>query len=175
MRRSVANHLNDIAKDHPALVATWVETHLQQASRERQALLRHASRSLIKAGHADMLQAWGLGHALRGAAALDLQPTELTLGESLRFTLALRSTAKVPQRLAVDYAVHHVKADGSTRPKVFKGWQLELPPRAQVTLGKQHAIKPITTRRYHAGAHALAVHFNGQEVARAALVLHLPD
>jgi len=52
VRRSVANHLNDVAKDHPERVALWVQTHLDSASPERKALLRHASRSLIKQGHA---------------------------------------------------------------------------------------------------------------------------
>src|SRR5687768_3842006 len=32
VRRSVANHLNDIAKDHPALVADWLDAHLPAAS-----------------------------------------------------------------------------------------------------------------------------------------------
>ena len=32
VRRSVANHLNDIAKDHPDLVAGWVREHLADAS-----------------------------------------------------------------------------------------------------------------------------------------------
>ena len=50
VRRSVANHLNDIAKDHPALVADWLATHLPGAGAERTALLRHASRGLVKAG-----------------------------------------------------------------------------------------------------------------------------
>ena len=31
MRRSVANHLNDIAKDHPAIVARWLKDHLPGA------------------------------------------------------------------------------------------------------------------------------------------------
>src|SRR5439155_5352418 len=61
VRRSVANHLNDIAKDHPALVAEWIETHLPGASAQRRALLRHASRTLIKRGDARILKAWGLG------------------------------------------------------------------------------------------------------------------
>ena len=54
-RRSVANHLNDIAKDHPALVVDWVERHLSGATPERRALLKHASRTLIKQGDARML------------------------------------------------------------------------------------------------------------------------
>ena len=52
VRRSVAKHLNDIAKDHPAVVADWLTSHLPGAGKERTALLRHASRTLIKSGDA---------------------------------------------------------------------------------------------------------------------------
>ena len=59
VRRSVANHLNDIANDHLALVARWVEKHLPDAPSPPRALLRHASRTLIKAGDARVLTARG--------------------------------------------------------------------------------------------------------------------
>ena len=166
VRRSVANHLNDIAKDHPCLVCEWVETHLPGASMERKALLRHASRTLIKQGHPRMLQAWGLGAPLRGQATLKREPASLHLGESFTFTLTLVSRASHAQTLAIDYVVHHVKADGSTSPKVFKGWALELPGRGELTLVKRHSMRVITTRRYHAGRHGLSVQVNGCEVAR---------
>jgi 3-methyladenine DNA glycosylase AlkC len=73
VRRSVANHLNDIAKDHPDLIVEWLRDHLSEASAERRALLRHASRTLIKKGHAPTLKLWGQGPAAarqRGAEAL---------------------------------------------------------------------------------------------------------
>lgn len=175
VRRSVANHLNDIAKDHPALVARWLHEHLPGASAERRALLRHASRTLIKAGHAPVLKAWGLGAAFKGSAALAVKPARLTLGGEVQLSLTLQSTSAKPQTLAIDYAVHHVKADGSTSPKVFKGWQLTLPPHASLALTKRHAVKPITTRRYHAGRHPVVVQINGQPVAEAAFVLRLSD
>ena len=173
MRRSVANHLNDIAKDHPALVAAWVETHLPDAGAERRALLRHASRTLIKQGDARMLAAWGLGQPLRGRAALALQPERLTVGQSLSFVLTLQSTARQPQALEIDYVVHHVKADGRTTPKVFKGWRVTLPARGTLVLEKRHSMRPVTTRRYHAGRHALAVQVNGRAVAEAGFDLRL--
>ncbi len=165
VRRSVANHLNDIAKDHPDLVAEWVETHMPQASPARHALLRHASRSLIKVGHARTLAAWGVGQKFRGKASLHLHPPAVKLGGSLTFAVQLQSTAPQPQRLAIDYVVHHVKAEGRTSPKVFKGWQLELAPRAELTLTKTHPLRVITTRRYHAGQHGLTVQVNGQAAA----------
>ena len=174
VRRSVANHLNDIAKDHPLRVAQWLHEHLPGAPTPRRVLLRHASRTLIKAGHPAVLHAWGLGAAFKGRALLTLTPDAVALGEAVTLTLQLQSTASKPQTLAIDYAVHHVKAHGGTTAKVFKGWQIKLPPRGAVTLVKRHATRLIVTRRYHAGRQGLAVQINGQVVAESGFELSLP-
>ncbi len=174
VRRSVANHLNDIAKDHPALVVGWVEQHLRGASPERRALLKHASRTLVKKGHGPMLKAWGLGQAFKGTAALEITPARVKLGGGVQLVLTLRSAATRPQQLVVDYAVHHVKADGGTSPKVFKGWALQLPAGASVVLNKQHSLRPVTTRRYHPGLHEVVVQVNGKAVAQTAFELRIP-
>lgn len=173
VRRSVANHLNDIAKDHPALVADWVERHLPGAPPERRALLRHACRTLIKQGDRRVLACWGLGERFRGKATLTLKPARVTVGDSLELTLALATTARKPQVLEIDYAVHHVKADGRTTPKVFKGWRVTLPARGTLALTKRHSMREVTTRRYHAGRHLIAVQVNGETVAEAPFDLRL--
>jgi len=173
VRRSVANHLNDIAKDHPALVAAWLHEHLPGAGPERRALLRHASRTLVKAGDPAVLKAWGLGQPFRGEAGLQLSPGRIRLGEAVDLVLQLHGRAAQPQRLVIDYAVHHVKADGSTSPKVFKGWNLELPARGNLRLQKRHAVRPITTRRYFEGVHRVVVQVNGRAVAEAAFELRM--
>ncbi|MBT9487461.1 MAG: DNA alkylation repair protein [Rubrivivax sp.] len=173
VRRSVANHLNDIAKDHPARVVAWVQQHLNDAPAERRALLRHASRTLVKQGHAGMLKAWGLGQALKGELTLVLSPARITLGQSLQMAVLITSSARRTQTLVIDYAVHHVKADGSLSPKVFKGWNLVLAPGETRALRKAHPVRPITTRRYHAGGHVLDLRVNGQVLAEAAFDLQL--
>ncbi len=173
VRRSVANHLNDIAKDHPGLVVDWVRRHRPGAPPPRLALLRHASRTLVKDGHGPMLAAWGLGHAFDGHAELSLGATRCSLGGTLPFALTLRSGAPRPQTLVVDYAVHHVKADGSRRPKVFKGWTLTLAPGEARVLARRHPLKRVTTRRYHAGLHALDLRLNGHVVAHAEFQLEI--
>jgi hypothetical protein len=61
--------------------------------------------------------------------------------------------------------VHHVKANGGTSPKVFKGWSVTLDPGQSLTLTKTHSMKPITTRRYFAGRHAVEIQVNGTVVA----------
>lgn len=174
VRRSVANHLNDIAKDHPAVVVDWVQRYRPAATPARLSLLRHASRTLVKAGHAGMLQAWGLGQSFAGEVQLRLARTQCRLGESLPFSVMLRSTAGQAQVLVLDYAVHHVKADGSRRPKVFKGWTLTLGPGETRSLERHHALKPLTTRRYHGGTHALDLRLNGQVLAHAEFQLDVP-
>ncbi|MEP7280516.1 MAG: DNA alkylation repair protein [Rubrivivax sp.] len=174
VRRSVANHLNDISKDHPALVVDWVRRELPVADAARRALLQHASRTLVRQGHRPMLAAWGLGGRWRGDIRWSVAPARLLLGQSLTLSLSLRSSARQTQRLVVDYAVHHVKADGASSPKVFKGWSLELGPGAARELVRRLPVRPVTTRRHHAGRHVVDVRINGRVVAEAAFDLIMP-
>ena len=55
VRRSVANHLNDIAKDHPKLVIStcksWVDACKYQCPDELLWVIKHATRTLVKQGH----------------------------------------------------------------------------------------------------------------------------
>lgn len=171
VRRSVANHLNDIARDNPAVFTQWLEQHLQGASAERRALLKHASRTLIKRGHAPVLKAWGLGQRYRGEAELRIRPGQVALGGSVTLELTLQSTAAKPQPLVIDYLVHHVKADGGTSLKVFKGWSLTLPAQGRQSLTKTHSLKPVTTRRYFAGPHTVEIQVNGNVVCSHSFLL----
>ncbi len=171
VRRSVANHLNDIAKDHPEIVAGWVREHLPNGDAARQALLRHASRSLIKAGHAATLQAWGLGLGLRGDVQFALSAKRATVGTDIGLDATVTSTSSNPQPLVVDYAVHHVRANGTTSPKVFKGWKFTLAPGATKVLSKRHSLKVVTTRTLYPGEHRVELLVNGQSCGDASFVL----
>lgn len=171
VRRSVANHLNDIAKDHPDRVARWVHEHLPAASPQRQALLRHASRSLIKQGHKATLSAWGLGDGLVGTATLSLSAPQAVVGGEIVLDVRLQSHSAQPQRVVIDYVVHHVRANGSTRPKVFKGWKAVLPPSAPLDLCKRHSLRPVTTRVLYPGRHRIDLQINGEVCASAAFDL----
>lgn len=171
VRRSVANHLNDIAKDHPDLVAGWVRDHLIDAPLERSALLRHASRGLIKSGHAPTLAAWGLASGLKGEASLTLSSARAAVGADIGLSVVLRSTARKPQLLEVDYAVHHVRANGGTSPKVFKGWKLSLAPGEERLLSRRHSLRPVTTRTLYPGRHVVDLRVNGVALAEATFLL----
>jgi 3-methyladenine DNA glycosylase AlkC len=171
VRRSVANHLNDIAKDHPALVAAWVVEHRAGASAAREAVLRHASRSLIKAGHAPTLQAWGLGQGLKGSTTLALSTARVAVGGEIVLSVDIHSSARQAQALVIDYVVHHVRANGGSSPKVFKGWKLALGAGEQRALSKRHSLRPVSTRRLYPGAHRVELMVNGQVLAQASFEL----
>jgi 3-methyladenine DNA glycosylase AlkC len=171
VRRSVANHLNDIAKDHPALVVDWVRRHLGDAPPQRRALLLHASRTLIKRGHTPMLEVWGVGRAFVGSASLTTAPRRVRIGESLTLEVRLQASGRAAQPVVIDYAVHHRRLDGGHSPKVFKGWSLTLAPGEARILTRRHSMRPVTTRRYHPGVHEVDLRINGVEVARARFTL----
>lgn len=167
VRRSVANSLNDIAKDHPALVADFVERHIERASAERRQLLRHASRTLLKKGDAKALANFGFAAARGIAASLSVATPVVIFGDKLGFSITVSNEDAAPQRLMIDYAIHHVKANGTLAPKVFKWKTLDLPAGGRHTIDKDHAIRPITTRVYYPGIHRVEILINGTVCAAA--------
>lgn len=161
VRRSVANNLNDIAKDHPDLVADIAGRWLKDASKDRQRLVRHACRTLIKQGHRGTLKVLGYDAPKVELEAITITTPHVIFGEALVFDLGLRSTSDHSQKLIIDYAIHHRKANGSSSPKVFKWKQITLKDRAPLQATKKHAIKAITTRKYYPGQHKLEIFING--------------
>lgn len=165
VRRSVANHLNDIAKDHPDLVADLARDWLQGADKNRARLVKHACRTMIKQGHPGVLAAFGLNPPELDLTALDIATPVVTLGPdgALEFTATLTSTGTADQALVIDYLVHFVKANGTRAPKVFKGSKLTLRPGEVATFTRRHPVRPITTRKYYGGPQALSLRINGTD------------
>ncbi|MBY3594551.1 MULTISPECIES: DNA alkylation repair protein [Rhizobium] len=175
VRRSVANSLNDIAKDHPDLVAAFIAGRIEGASAERRWLLKHASRTLLKKGHPQALANFGFGTAAALTCELRLLNGEVMFGEGLDFEIRLTNSGETTHSLMIDYAIHHVKADGSLSPKVFKCRTITLAPGQSHAIERRHAMRPITTRRYYPGEHRIAILVNGAESASKSFVLRMPS
>jgi len=163
VRRSVANHLNDVAKDHPDLVVETCRRWLTGASPERTKLVRHALRTLVKKGHRGALALLGHGEPARlKVTGARVEPGRVRIGGKVAFRATLTSTSRAPQSLAVDLAVHFVKRDGRARPKVMKGRTLELPPGGSSAIAKTISLAVHSTRRPNPGAHAVELVVNGR-------------
>jgi 3-methyladenine DNA glycosylase AlkC len=161
VRRSVANNLNDIGKDHPALLVATCERWSKGAAPERQWIIRHALRSAVKRGEARALALLGF----EGPAALEVtatfHPRRVRLGQSVQVRLHVANRSPERQRAMVDMAVHFVKANGTTRPKVFKVRKVDLAPGASSTLEKTVSLEALTTRQHYPGAHRVDALVNG--------------
>lgn len=170
VRKSVANHLNDITKDHPDFVLDLLEGWDLKRPHLRW-IAKHACRTLIKRGHPRALHLFGFGKAADVTASLNMTPSRLALGERLTLAATIISTAGQPQRLVIDYVIHYVKAGGSLFEKVFKWTEVDLAPHATLKLAKSQVIRDFTTRRHHPGAHRVDLQINGQRVALSQFVL----
>ena len=173
VRRSVANNLNDIAKDHPDLVASIAANWMKNAGNNRQRLVKHACRSLIKSGHKPTLEALGYGAPDIKLTEFQISSNSINLGDSLEFEIEIQSTAKNDQPLIIDFIIHHRKANGGNSPKTFKWKNIDLKPGKSVKLAKKHPVKPITTRTYYAGKHQLEIQINGTSFGQLPFELNL--
>jgi 3-methyladenine DNA glycosylase AlkC len=164
VRRSVANNLNDISKDNPAVVlAVLGEWNSGEESAEMRQLTKHALRTLIKAGDRRALELVGVaGEAAVRVFDQKVEPARIPLEGAITFSFAVESLGERPQELLIDYVVHHVRANGKRTPKVFKLLRRMIGPGEVVRLVKKHSFRPITTRRYYVGEHGIQVQINGQ-------------
>lgn len=174
VRRSVANHLNDMAKDHPDWVLDLLEGWPREVA-ETQWIVKHALRNLIKAGHPRALRLVGV---TRGAKvqlqSFAVSPKVLQLGQVLQLKATLRSTTAQAQKLVIDYAIHYVKKNGETSRKVFKLRTLELAGEAELSLRKNQTVADFTTRVHYAGRHPVELLVNGLTVAQGHFDLKKP-
>lgn len=172
VRKSVANHLNDITKDHSAWVLERLEAWDLDSEPQRWIAL-HACRTLIKRGNARALALLGFGAKPCVDAGFTVSPARLRLGETLSLEARLVSRSRTVQTLAVDYVMHYVKARGVAFEKVFKWSEVELRPGSEVTLRKRQTLRDFTTRKHHAGHHVVELQVNGQRLARTGFDLRV--
>lgn len=165
VRRSVANHLNDLGREDSAQLLAIASDWLTDAPAPRVALLRHALRSRLKAGDPAALALFGQAQApLLRVEDFALQPKRPRIGETLELRLLLRSLADAPQDLRADLCVDFLKADGRWRTKVFRLSSFSLEAGAVLPLRKRIQLADLTTRKHYPGAHGLSLQINGQRL-----------
>jgi 3-methyladenine DNA glycosylase AlkC len=173
VRRSVANHLNDVAKEHPELVVDTVARWLNEPATER-SMVSHALRTLVKRGEPAALAVLGFTtDAEVEVDAFTVSPAVVEMGDRIVLQAEVRSTATSHQRLVIDFVIHHVNASGETSPKVFKWTTVELDPGEHRTLQKRRLIQQASTRTYRAGKHPVELQIAGRVVAASSFEVRL--
>ena len=169
VRRSVANHVNDISKDNPdialELCGRW---YGQSANVDR--IVKHACRTLLKAGDSRALQIFGYSDpAGMRVENLKLEAEAISIGDDLRFAFVLELQAEGKVRL--EYAISYVKAQGKLSRKVFKLAECVYPAGPR-NFKRKHSFADMSTRKHYPGIHYLAIIVNGEEKSQAAFEVH---
>ena len=175
VRRSVANHLNDIAKDHPQLVITtaqqWMSAEALESlsttqRKQRIKLIRHACRTLFKKGQPEVMALFGYQPATDISCQLASKQLQVPFYGDFEFEMVLEKETDKDNLLMVDYVVHFQKANGKQAPKVFKWLDRSFTHKEIQTIARIHSFKKITTRKYYPGMHRLEVMVNGIKKAQ---------
>ena len=164
VRRSLANNLNDISKDHPEVVLDRLRrwNAAEDDNEEIRWITAHALRTLVKRGDAETLELLGYpADPQISVRQVRVEPQRIAIGESVTLTYELKSTAGQEQKLMIDYVVYLVRANGRQTAKVFKHKKLSLKPGQVVRIQKKQSFRPVTTRKYYPGTHAIRPQVNG--------------
>lgn len=173
VRRSVANNLNDISKDHPAL-ALEIAARWQGQNPETDRLVRHALRGLLKKGHTEALARFGFERDISGIAVENLSaPDTLTIGGTLVFSFSVKNTADMPRPIRLEYGIDYLTGSGKISSKVFKIKEITLRPGQPEIIERRQRFTDFTTRKHYPGAHRLRILVNGKAVAEKTFsILH---
>jgi 3-methyladenine DNA glycosylase AlkC len=175
VRRSVANHLNDIAKDHPQLIIETAQQWLADEElallngvqrKQRVKLIRHACRTLFKQGEPEVMTLFGYMPADDVQCSLTSSQLSVPFSGSFEFEMRLEKSTSEANLLMVDYVMHFQKSNGKQAPKVFKWLDRSFTDSADENVSRKHSFKEISTRKYYPGMHKLEVIVNGIKKAQ---------
>jgi 3-methyladenine DNA glycosylase AlkC len=173
VRKSVANNLNDISKDHPELLLDLCERWLTDSpSAPCKWIVRRGLRTLVKQGNRQALALLGYQQDLQFSEKIfEVDKTVLRAGDTITLQLSLSSAMTQKQPLKIDYALIYPLQQGKTGRKIFSWTERQLSPEQVISLTKRHLFTALSTRRLRSGKHHLKLLINGQCYARQTIEL----
>jgi len=162
VRRSVANNLNDISKDHPEKVLE-IAKKWRGISKETDAIIKHGARTLLKKGDSEILKFYGLESKNIDIENFKIATPKVKIGASLEFSFTLKNKGETVQTTRIEYGIYYKKSKGHLAKKVFKISERNFQPKEELKITRKQSFKIITTRVFYAGIHKLSIIINGEE------------
>lgn len=170
VRRSVANNLNDISKDHPDLVLSISKQWIGKSA-QTDRIVKHAGRTLLKKGDVRALELFGF-HSPKEIELAEFEcPESVMIGNGLNFSFRLINNGTDLQKLRIEYGVDYLKSKGSSNRKIFQVSEMELEPGKSATFKRIRSFQNMTTRTHYPGEHSLAILVNGRELAKSVFMV----
>ena len=166
VRKSVANNLNDISKDHPELVVS-IAKKWKDHTKNTDWIIKHACRTLLKQGNAEVMQLHGFGSSKKiKLQNFEILTPHVNIGDYLAFRFLLQNLENKPKKIRLEYAIYYQKANGTLSKKVFMISEKEYPAQSETTILRKQSFKLISTRKFHPGLHQIGIIINGIEKNR---------
>jgi 3-methyladenine DNA glycosylase AlkC len=162
VRRSVANNINDIAKDHPDIVMKLARDW-KGISKETDAIIKHGSRTLLKKGHAEILLHYGLKSKNILVSDFKIQTPVVKMGDSVSFSFRITNKDKKEQTVRLEYGLYYNKSNNQLARKVFKISEKKYKAGVVTDVTRKQSFREITTRTFYPGKHQLSIIVNGEE------------
>lgn len=161
VRRSVANNLNDISKDNPDLALEVCERWYGQ-SEKTDRIVKHACRTLLKAGDPRALKIFGYCDPSRVQITdFKLATSVLKIGETLLFSFEMEISGEKKGRVRLEYAVKYQKSGGKASKKIFQLAENDYAP-GRYQLKRKQSFADMSTRKHYPGTHCISIVVNGE-------------
>jgi DNA alkylation repair enzyme len=171
VRLSVANNLNDIAKDNPETVIELVK-RWQGESEEVDWITKHGCRTLLKQGRSEVMEFFGFNSVKNiSVESFQISTPEVKIGNSLEFSFNLLNNSDKKIKIRLEYGIYYQKANGTLTKKVHKISEKEYAENSTTQITRKHSFRVVTTRKFHIGLHQVAVIINGNELDKSFFML----
>ncbi|MGX7420352.1 DNA alkylation repair protein [Carnobacterium gallinarum] len=172
VQKSVANNLNDIAKDHPDRIVEIVKKWQGQTT-ETDWILRKGCRTLIKQAVPEIMFLFGYPAILGRIelAELTVTPKEITIGDKGKLSYHFQVNTGEELKLRMEYGIYFVKANGQAKRKLFFLSEQKVAGNTLIKGQRSHDWKNLTTRKHYVGEHRIVLVVNGVEIAETVLSL----
>jgi 3-methyladenine DNA glycosylase AlkC len=168
VRKSVANNLNDISKDHPHIIKEFVKNN-QGISKELSWISKHASRTLLKKGDVEILELFNLQRLEDVDIENFIHDTTVQIGENFHFSFELTTKESIGN-IRLEYLIGYLKSNNRHTKKVFMLTQGKLEMKSK-TFTKKQSFQDMTTRKHYPGEHFISILINGEEKARGVFLV----
>ncbi len=171
VRLSVANNLNDIAKDNPEIVVDLAKKWCGEST-EIDWIIKHGCRTLLKQGNPQIMELFGLGSVKNiSIDNFQISTPKVKVGDSLEFSFDLVNNNKRKSKIRLEYGVYYQKSNGTLSKKVCKISEKEYAENSTRQISRKHSFKVVTTRKLHLGLHQVSIIINGKEFEKYAFEL----
>lgn len=178
VRKSIANNLNDIAKDNPTLVIATARRWIGDNT-DTDWIIRHGCRTLIRKANPEVMELFGYASSteevpLTTSASISVQPSTLMIGDSCEIQYSLDVRGGESLHIRIEYGIYFIKTSGTPSRKLFLLSDKTVSGGIRLTGTRRHSWANLTTRRHYPGNHKIVLLMNGVEVAETSLTLQSP-